>query len=734
MAQRGPLRRTSALAAATALGLSLAAATVGLPPSAAATGGSRPTGTLAGRTVVVGTAPAVPTGSARVGPLSPSDVVGFSIALRPRDPAGLARFVQAVSTPGSPAFHRYLAPGRFAAEFGASPGAIATVEAGMRADGLRVGGVAADRLSIDVSGTEAAVGAALGVSFARFRLASGRIGYSSLSAPRVAAALGGAVQAVVGLSTLASPQPEGLSRSRSLSAVGGAVPGRTGTAVPGAIGTRGPGRAGAALGGSASGVAVPCAAARSLAAQGSLTAPELARAYGLPGLYKLGDLAAGVTVALFELEPNRRSDIAAYQHCYGTDATVGYVKVAGGAGTGGGQGEAALDIEDVIGLAPRATIDVFQGPNTDQGAYETFRAIIDRDRAKVISTSWGICEAQLGGRAVALAEQALFQQAAAQGQTIVAAAGDDGSTDCANQANTAIDKLAVDDPGAQPYVTSVGGTTTYRLGPPPTSGAWNDASGAGGGGVSSLWRMPTYQSHTPGRLHVVTSFSSGSPCKARSGYCREVPDVSADADPRTGYIVYFDGAWYGGFGGTSAAAPVWAAVAALADASKGCGREPVGFLNPELYAIAGSAGYAEAFTDVVKGNNDLFGAPAGGPLYPAGPGFDMATGLGTPLVTSASGPGLASRLCSGSPPAAPGVLRVSPASGPASGGTIVTIHGWGFKKVTTVHFGRTAVRFTVASSTRIMVVAPPGTGDEHVTVTAGGRTTAASASDVFAYG
>ena len=152
---------------------------------------------------------------------------------------------------------------------------------------------------------------------------------------------------------------------------------------------------------------------------------------------------------------------------------MSYIKVDSGSGTGPGEGEAALDIENVIGLAPRASIDVYQGPNTNIGPLDVYNSIINQDRAKIISTSWGICEAQLGGRAVASVEANMFEQAAAQGQTVVAAAGDDGSTDCTNRGGEPLGTLAVDDPGSQPYVTSVGGTSLSPLGPPPSETVWN---------------------------------------------------------------------------------------------------------------------------------------------------------------------------------------------------------------------------------------------------------------------
>src|SRR5580658_6984282 len=151
--------------------------------------------------------------------------------------------------------------------------------------------------------------------------------------------------------------------------------------------------------------------------------------------------------------------------------------------------------------------------------------------------------------------------------------------------------------------------------------------------------MPTYQSGAPASLNVINSHSSGTQCKAASGtYCREVPDVSADADPYSGYVIYYDGSWTG-IGGTSAAAPLWAAFTALTDASSTCAGTAIGFANPKLYSAA-AANYSANFNDITSGNNDYTGTNSG--LYPSGTGYDMASGLGTP-----NGASLPAALCGG---------------------------------------------------------------------------------------
>ncbi len=196
--------------------------------------------------------------------------------------------------------------------------------------------------------------------------------------------------------------------------------------------------------------------------------------------------------------------------------------------------------------------------------------------------------------------------------------------------------LAVSDPASQPYVTAVGGTSLQGIGPAPTETTWNDqlhyAEGAGGGGISQTFTMPAFQQ----ALGEVTG-SSGTPCGNASGDCREVPDVSADADPSTGYVVYdaVNGLGWTAIGGTSGAAPLWAAVLAVA-ASADANTAGYGALNPILYTLAQKAP-GTYLNDVTSGNNDYNAANGG--QFAATSGYDMATGLGTP-VTSALATGL----------------------------------------------------------------------------------------------
>jgi len=554
-----------------------------------------------------------------------------TVVLKPRDPIGLAKLVAEVSTPGSSSYRRYLNPSEFERRFGSTTAQRAEVAEALRAQGLSPGRASVNGLSIRVSATTGQLERAFSVSLERITLRSGQSAVVSDQRPLIDASVAKLVQGVVGLDSSSPSEPSEIKHVSSA----GSVP-----LVRPHVVTGGP---------------QPCAAAVAAApGQQAYTADQIASAYGFTGLYQSGDEGAGQTVALYELEPFDPNDIAAYQACYGTDATVTTVSVDGGAGSGPGSGEAALDIEELIGLAPEANILVYDGPDSSSGApgsgpYDTLSAIITQDRAKVISTSWGQCE-EIEGSTDANDENTLFEEAAVQGQSVVAASGDDGSEDCDTGGRFGFTALAVDDPSDQPFVTGVGGTSRTAIGPPPTQTVWNSPSsgygvfasggGAGGGGISSLFAMPAYQSDAPSSLNVINSHSSGTPCQVASGYCRETPDVSADADPDHGVLIYWNGSgdagagepqgWLG-TGGTSASAPIWAALLTLADASSACQGIPVGFANPALYHAAATA-YASDFNDITEGNNDFTGTSGG--AYPAGVGYSMAAGLGTPVASN----------------------------------------------------------------------------------------------------
>ena len=607
----------------------------------------------------VGSAPRLPRGTTAKGGVAGARELQLSVALEPRDPKALEEFATEVSTPGSPIFRRYLGVPEFASRFGAPPDHIAAVESALRAQGLNVGKVAANGLNLPVSGSVAAIEAAFATPLAKVELPSGRSAYANTKGPAVAPGTAPYIQGVIGLNDLALPHPQLVKPSdtpipsgspNAAEAGTGAAPDVT-AATPQVV-TGGP---------------QPCSQATAAARDpenpelAAFTSDQIAAAYQFPGLYAGGDFGAGQNVAVVEFEPYSPDDIAAFQACYETAATVIPVDVAGGPGPFAGEdGESALDIEQIIGLAPGATISVYQAPNTGQAAVEVLATIVSQNTTKTISQSYGVCE-QFAGAERLNAENTLLQEAAAQGQSFYTSSGDVGSEACSRVDETATG-LAVEDPAGQPFATGVGGTQLTAAGPPPGERLWNRGTfaegGATGGGLSAYWTMQTYQSTANPALGVVNPSSYASSCAGT--LCREVPDVSADGDPFTGYVIYAEGEWQV-VGGTSASAPLWAALTALVNAAPACRGRTVGFANPALYLIA-STNYAGNFHDVnapsSKGlaTNDTL--TAGKLPFPVTAGYDMTTGIGTPIA-----PTLAASLCAVASPVY--TVTVTPPAGAA---------------------------------------------------------------------
>jgi subtilase family serine protease len=687
---------------ASALGLAgiaaLAAPSVAQQPA-------RVTGTVR---IAASAAAPVPAGARRLGDLAPASRLKIDVTLNVPRPAALSAFITDVNDRQSPLFGHFLRAGQFGPMFGPTLAHVAAVRAALREAGLVPGPTAADRLSIPVTASATAIEHAFGISLVNYRLPGGRVAYANAQAPRVPAAVAPYVSGVIGLSTFYLDQDNIAGEAR----LARPAPASAGRGSPPRPGTSGP------------------KACKAISGNKDHTISRFASYYGMSSMYGLGDFGGGVRVALFEQEPNLTNDIAAFEKCYGVKTKVTYTKVDGGAGKGAGEGEAALDIENVIGLSPAVTVDVYQGPNkTAADPYDIYQKIINADKDQVISTSWGLCES-FTEKSVISSEDKLFEQAASQGQTVFAAAGDSGSTAC-YQSDHGNHKLGVQNPASQPDVVAVGGTTIEKSG---AQEIWNDSKteeGAGGGGLSSYWCMPSYQYGTaiPGLISKYSKKNGNCPGADDGHYIRQTPDVSASAGSGSYYLVYYKGHW-DEFWGTSAAAPLWASVAALTDASPFCkvwkSGHP-GALPQGLYYVADEFGHYvygaenEGLADVRSGNNDYTTSGYKGKLYPSTKGYDMASGLGTPLVSGLSGtkastfyPGLAALMCYvyASNFTAATVSSVSPAYGPLGGGQKVTVTGAGFLPIAGADYalvGSTYVTATCSSTTTCTLTTPKGT-------------------------
>ena len=655
-------RARTVLAAAAALPLAWIVSGAG-PGSAAVASAGAASPSMA----PVGQAQSVPAGSTNLGPEVTGTPLSIDVVLSPRDPAALASFVREVSDPGSPQYHHYLARGDFGSRFGAAPSTISQVTATLRSEGLTPGPVNPNDLVIPVQTSVSGAESAFHVHIDRYHLPTGRVARANTTPPQVTATIARSVVGVNGLSDVALLQSKVMVGAAKARAKPELVPATSGPA--------------------------PCSLAS--AVTGSYTADQIAHAYGFDvGAYDNGRLGAGETIALFELEPFSSSDVGAFQTCYGISTDDAMVNVTttpvdGGADGVPQSGEAALDVEVLTGLAPDASIDVYEAPDSGSSALDEYAQIANDDSAQTVSTSWGLCE-PLTTSAMVLSEQLVFEQMAAQGQSLVAAAGDSGSEDCYGlDASTS---LAVDDPASDPYVTGVGGTTLESIGPPTTETAWNESAifdGAGGGGISPLWSMPSWQ-----------RASAADPTLGR-----EVPDVSASADPAAGFAFYFDGGW-GRAGGTSLSAPIWGALVGLADEGCGAGVR-AGFLNPALYA------HPADLNDITSGNNDYTGTNGG--LYPAGVGYDMATGLGTP-TSALFAPGV---LCNSEIPSKLGVTTQVPSSSLLGQGFAVGISVEDASSNVISTDSTTAVALAISSGSGTPGATLSCAGGDSVTVTAG---------------
>jgi kumamolisin len=337
----------------------------------------------------------------------------------------------------------------------------------------------------------------------------------------------------------------------------------------------------------------------------SYTPKDVAQLYSFPA-----NTGANQTIALIELGGGfRNSDLQAYWKRLGiANVSTTAVSVDGALNAPIGDpsspdAEVVLDIEVAGGAAPAAHIAVYFAPNTDQGFLHAIQAAVYDQLRKpsVISISWGSAEPNWTPQAMN-AFNAVFHDAALLGISVCVASGDSGSSDGISDGN-----VHVDFPASSPWVLSCGGTTLEsKSGKIISETVWNDApdAGATGGGVSCHFSRPAYQA----RVNVPPPHATVNPTG------RGVPDVSGVADPNTGYLVFVDGV-EGVVGGTSAVAPLWAAL--IARFNEALGRN-LGWFHRSLY---GTLAQHKTLNDITSGTNGA---------YSAAVGWDACTGLGSP--------------------------------------------------------------------------------------------------------
>jgi hypothetical protein len=340
------------------------------------------------------------------------------------------------------------------------------------------------------------------------------------------------------------------------------------------------------------------------ASSGEYMGSDFRNAYA-PGVSLRG---TGQKVGLLEFDGYYASDIASYLEQAGlTNVPLSNVLLDGFDGTPGiNDGEVALDIEMAISMAPGlAEIVVYE---TDSGCNSMLSMMACDTAINQFSSSW-----TWGTGPDATTDQ-LFLELAAQGQSFFQASGDSGAY-----------SGDIDTPADNPYITIVGGTTltTTSAGAWSSETTWNWDDGWGsGGGISTCYPIPIWQQG------FATAANNASPTM------RNIPDVALTAD---NVFIVADNGQNEDVGGTSCAAPLWAAFTALANEQAQSLGQTVGFINPVIYPLAQSSSYAACFHDITTGNNGWFNAE---------PGYDLCTGLGTPagqplidaLVAAATSP------------------------------------------------------------------------------------------------
>jgi subtilase family serine protease len=346
---------------------------------------------------------------------------------------------------------------------------------------------------------------------------------------------------------------------------------------------------------------------------GGLTPQDTATAYDIAPLHRQGFDGRGQTIAIVSFDAFTDADLGAFDARFGiTSPPPERVPVRGGTSPGNQQAETDLDVDVVRSIAPRAHILDYEAQNGFASLGDIVDKIVADGRADIVTDSWGRCDLHNdpGRRA---REEASFRAAAARGITIFAATGDQGAYDCQASDPTS-QQLSVDWPAASPNVIGVGGTrlSVRRDGSYLDEAGWEDvlAGQGGGGGPATVEPRPPWQAG-PG---VRNADSNGH---------RQVPDVAGPADPDSGFAVAAEGAFHQ-IGGTSAAAPFWAASTLLIEGyARRHGVRSLAPLAPALYGLAAGRPPFPAFHDVVRGGNRHFAA---------GPGWDYATGLGSPDV------------------------------------------------------------------------------------------------------
>jgi subtilase family serine protease len=578
-----------------------------------------------------------------------------TLVLKLHNQAALEDYIRQTVTPGSAHYQQFLTTQQFAQQYGATDAEIARVQSYLRSQGLS-SEVLPSHLAIRTSGTLNQFGKLFQTSIHTYvSRENGRSFHKPASAPQLPAAIADVVDVATGLSSEKVYRPHHVS-SAAFASLG----------TPNAKLNAATSKGSSGSNGNPTATGIP----------GEYTVGDVANFYNINPLYHRGVVGNGSTVGIVTLSNFYPADATTYWSDIGLATKpnrITQVHVDGGGAIDGGSGETSIDVEQSGGIAPFANVIVYDAPNTTAGYVDVFAQAVSDNIADSISTSWGLPEIfNFAALNVAGASNTdttdvgdlrafhqIFLEAAVQGQSLFAASGDSGAYDTVRDlgAGTGVGEytapLTVDSPASDPYITAAGGTTTpysYQFGKGPTQSVTQESvwgwdylqnyfnqyvrpinlfATGGGGGVSVYWHKPFYQAFTwgirrsePNQSLVYNDPTAGPTTLLQlpsrfSG--RNVPDISLNADPETGYVFVStnDGGLLTGEGGTSFVAPQLNGVTALLVQSAG---HRIGLWNPQVYALQNIFGYGwfSPFNSVNAGDNWFY---YGAPRYTQGAGI-----------------------------------------------------------------------------------------------------------------
>jgi subtilase family serine protease len=528
----------------------------------------------------------------------PAQEISVLLSLPLGDAKGAADFVQHVSNPKDPLYRKYITPEEYAARFGANAADYAALKDWATANGLIVEHESLARTSLTVRGAVAQFQTLFKTQLSNYRSPKGDEFYSASIRPTVPSAISSKVAGVIGLTESALYAPH--VRVGKVLGESPATPANRGDTAGGT----GPG--------------------------GTYAASDLRTAYLIP---TYGGKVPQ-TVAVFEQGGFVPSDVEKYvDRNQLPNVPVKPISVNGSStkvSNPGVEVEAVLDIDMIIGINPAVKevlvyVDSFRHDPFNVAIVDAVDQVAQENKAQTLSISYGLDEGQQPAGALN-AENTALLQTAAEGITVLVSAGDDGAYGRTG-ASTFPAKLNAPDPGSQPLVTSVGGTSLFTFTNQQYLGeeVWNDlgiGDGATGGGVSSHWPLPSYQNPS------YVTFNGGSATH------RNVPDIAAVGNPLTGVGIYSkaNGGWLQ-IGGTSVSAPIWGGYVSILNSGLNyLTGTSIGFFNPTLYSIGFafpsgtvSGGSLYPVLDGSNGNVELFGTAG----YNAGLAYNNCCGSGS---------------------------------------------------------------------------------------------------------